>query len=84
MSLYWICLCCFYRLKTAENGLNGHFILNHKALRQVYGITKGGYDLTSPSVSPYELSTPSFGGEFNMFVLNDDIDSADDLLARRG
>jgi len=36
MSLNGICSCCFYRLKTAENGLNGDFILNHKALGQIY------------------------------------------------
>jgi len=46
ISLYQIWLYGFYRLKTAENGLNGDFILNHKALGQIYRITKGGYDFT--------------------------------------
>jgi len=32
----------------AENGLNSDFILGHKALRQFYGITKAGHDLSNP------------------------------------
>lgn len=68
ISLYWICLCCFYRLKTAENSLNGHFILDHKALRQVYRITKAGHDLTRPPSRLTSYRRTLLGVRFNIFM----------------